>query len=90
MDEIYSTNGVADPGSGAFLTPGSGVGEISGSGFGMNNQDHISESLETIFRLKCFKNFYANLGSLMEKVRIWNGKNSSRAGIFKKSMGARH
>jgi hypothetical protein len=49
LDEIYSTNGVADLGSGAFLTLGSGMGEKSGSGFGMNNQDHISESLETIF-----------------------------------------
>jgi hypothetical protein len=37
-------NSVADPGSGAFLTPGSGMGKKSG--FGMNNPDHISESLE--------------------------------------------
>jgi hypothetical protein len=36
-----------DPGSGAFLTLGSGMGKKSGSG--MNNPDHISESLETIF-----------------------------------------
>jgi hypothetical protein len=36
-----------DPGSGAFLTPGSG--KNSGSGSGMNNPDHISESLETFF-----------------------------------------
>jgi hypothetical protein len=42
---------VADPdqGSGAFLTPGSGMGKKSGSGSGLNNPDHISESLETIF-----------------------------------------
>jgi hypothetical protein len=43
---------VADPnpGSGAFLTPGSGrMGKKSGSGSGMNNPDHISESLEIIF-----------------------------------------
>ncbi len=40
---------VPDPGSGAFLTPGSGMGERSGSGSRMNNPDHISESLETIF-----------------------------------------
>jgi hypothetical protein len=42
---------VADPdqGSGAFLTPGSGMGKKSGAGSGMNNPDHISESLETIF-----------------------------------------
>jgi hypothetical protein len=35
---------VADPGSDAFVTPGSESG--------MNNPDHISESLETIFGLK--------------------------------------
>jgi hypothetical protein len=34
---------VADPGSGAFLTPGSGI----------NIPDHSSESLKTIFGLKC-------------------------------------
>jgi hypothetical protein len=39
----------ADPGPAAFLTPGSGMGKKSGSGSGMNNPDHISESLETIF-----------------------------------------
>jgi hypothetical protein len=38
-----------DPGNGAFLTPGSGRGKNSGSGSGMNNLDHISERLETIF-----------------------------------------
>jgi hypothetical protein len=38
-----------DPGSGAFLTPGSGIGKKSGSGSGMNNQDRISWSLETHF-----------------------------------------
>ncbi len=38
-----------DPGPGAFLTLGSDMGKKSGSGFGMNNPDHISESLETIF-----------------------------------------
>ncbi len=43
------TSSVADPGSGDFLTPGSGMGKKSGSGSGMNNPDHISEILETIF-----------------------------------------
>jgi hypothetical protein len=42
-----------DPGSGAFFTPGSGMVKSQdpdpGSGSGMNNTDHISESLETIF-----------------------------------------
>jgi hypothetical protein len=38
-----------DPGSGAFLTPGSGMGRKSASESGMNNQDHIFYSVETIF-----------------------------------------
>jgi hypothetical protein len=38
-----------DPGFGAFLTPASGMGKKSGSGSWMNNPDHISDSLETIF-----------------------------------------
>jgi hypothetical protein len=41
-----------DPGYGAFLTPGSGKGKNSGSRSGMNNPDHISERLETIFWVK--------------------------------------
>ncbi len=41
-----------DPGSGAFLTPVSG----------MNNPDHISESLETIFWVKILKFFDADPG----------------------------
>jgi hypothetical protein len=36
-----------DPGSAAYLTPGFGMGKISGSG--MNNPHHISQSLEAIF-----------------------------------------
>jgi hypothetical protein len=40
------------------------MGKKSGSESGMNNPDHISESIETIFGLK-------NLNSLM---RIWDGK----------------
>jgi hypothetical protein len=49
---------VADPGSGAFLTPGSGMGNKNkepdrGSGGSvMNIPDHISESLETVFWVK--------------------------------------
>ncbi len=42
-----------DPGSDALLIPGSGMGKNQdpdpGSGSGMNNPDHISESLKTIF-----------------------------------------
>jgi hypothetical protein len=42
----------------------------SGSGSGMNNPDHISESLQTIFRVKILKFFDADPGSGMEKIRI--------------------
>ncbi len=39
-----------DPGSSAFFTPGSGMGKSQDPdpGSGMNNPNHISESLETI------------------------------------------
>jgi hypothetical protein len=49
--------GVADPdpGSGAFLTHGSGS-EMEKSGSGMNIPDHFSESLETVFRVKQYLN----------------------------------
>jgi hypothetical protein len=60
----------SDPRSGAFLTPGSGVCKKSGSGSRMNNPDHISESLGTIFWVKLLKFFYADPGSGMEKIRI--------------------
>jgi hypothetical protein len=41
------SHSVADPGFGAFLTPGSRIryGKKSGSGSGMNIQDNFSESL---------------------------------------------
>ncbi len=49
----------ADPGSG------------SGIGSGMNNPDHISDSLEIIFIcVKILKFFDADPGSEMEKIRI--------------------
>jgi hypothetical protein len=54
----------ADPGSGAVLTPGFGMGKKQdpnpGSGSGMNIPDHISESLETIFWVKNTLIFYAD------------------------------
>jgi hypothetical protein len=53
--EARLKSSVPDPGCGAFLTlgsPGSEIGKKSGFGSGMNNPDHISESLETIFGLK--------------------------------------
>ncbi len=42
----------------------------------MNNPDHISESLETIFWVKILKFFDANPGSGMETIgsRIWEEK----------------
>ncbi len=59
---------VADPGSRIQclfdpLDPGSGMGKNSGSGSGMLNPDHNSESLETIFLVKILKFFYADPGS---------------------------
>ncbi len=58
------------------------MGKKSGSGSGMNNPDHISESLETIFWFKIIKFFDADpgsgmekFGSGMEKIRIRDGKN---------------
>jgi hypothetical protein len=54
------------------LTLGSGIrdGKKSGSGSGMNNPNHTSESLETIFWVKILKFF----GSGMETIRIRDGK----------------
>jgi hypothetical protein len=46
---------VADPGSGAFLTPVSGMGKKSRCGSGMYIPDHVSEGLETIFWVKILK-----------------------------------
>jgi hypothetical protein len=60
--KIKDFNSVADPDRGS-------VGEKSGSG--MNNPDHISESLETIVWVKILKFFDADLGS-----GIRDGKNS--------------
>ncbi len=59
---------IRDPGSGAFLISGSGMGKKSGSGSGMNNPDHISETLESVFWVKkIFEFFDADSGSGMEK-----------------------
>ncbi len=56
------------------LDPGSGMGKNPGSGSGMNNPDHISDSLKTIFWFKILKFFDADpgwkkFGSGMEKFR---------------------
>ncbi len=46
-DIMIAVSSVADldTGSGAFMTPVSGMGKKPGSRSGMNNPDHISESL---------------------------------------------
>jgi hypothetical protein len=41
-----------DPGSAAFLIPGSGTGKNPYPGSGMNIQNQISESLKTVLRAK--------------------------------------
>jgi hypothetical protein len=48
------------------------MGKKSGSGYGMNNPHHISESLETIFWVKTIKFFDADPGSWIRdgKIRI--------------------
>jgi hypothetical protein len=52
------------------------MGKKSGSGSGMSNPDHISKSLETIFWVKIFQFFDADLGSGMEK--LGSGKEKIR------------
>jgi hypothetical protein len=47
----------------------------SGSISGMNNPDHISESLKNNFWVKIFEFFFADSRSGMEKIRIRDGKN---------------
>jgi len=48
----------------------------------MNNRDHISESLETIFGLKYILKFFdADRGSGMEKIKIWD-KNPGSATLL--------
>ncbi len=52
-----------DPESDAFLTPGSGTGKNQDPDPDlMNNLDHISEGLETIFWVKILKFFDADQG----------------------------
>jgi hypothetical protein len=78
-----------DPGFGAFLTSRSGMGKKSGSGSGMNNPDHVSESLETIFWVKIPKFFYADPGSGKETSQIRNqGWRKLGSGIKDKHLGS--
>ncbi len=66
---------IRDPVPFCPLDSGSGMGKKSGSRFGMNNLDHISESLVTILWVKILKFFDADpggwkkFGSGMEKFR---------------------
>jgi hypothetical protein len=56
----YFIGGVADPGSGDFLIPGSGMERKYGSGSRMNIPDNFYESLETVFGLNILKFFAAD------------------------------
>jgi hypothetical protein len=49
------------------------MGKKSGSGSGMNTQDHIYESLETIFLIKILNFFDADPGSGMDASGIPEG-----------------
>ncbi len=53
LSVYFLTVSIADPGSGAFLTPGSGMSQKSKSGSGINLPDHISEGFWVII-LKFF------------------------------------
>jgi hypothetical protein len=55
------------------------MGKKSGSGFGMNNPDHISDSLETgIQNLKKLDPRWKKFGSRVEKSSSWiREKNSN-------------
>jgi hypothetical protein len=52
------------------MDPESGMIKKSGSGSMMNNPDHISGSLETIFWVKILKFFDVDPGSGMDKIWI--------------------
>jgi hypothetical protein len=60
MKGVLSSVADTDPGSGAFLTPGSGMDNKSGSGSRINHPDHIAKSLKTIFWVNILKFFDAD------------------------------
>jgi hypothetical protein len=65
------------------------MGKKSGSGSGINNPDHISESLKTIFWVKKLKFFDPYPRSGMEKIRIWGpGWEKFESGIRDKLSGS--
>jgi hypothetical protein len=68
---LYTSAADPDLESGAFLTPGSRIwypGWKKTGLVGMNNPDHISESLETILWVKILTFFDADPESGMEKI----------------------
>jgi hypothetical protein len=69
---------VADSGSGAFLTPGSGMGKKSGSGSGINHPDHIYECLEIIFWVEILKFFDAYPGATLVDSEKYQANSSLR------------
>ncbi len=70
MSLIWNFVGIADPdldpGSGAFVTPGSGMEKITDPE--TNNPDHISGSFETYFLGRNTSIIFC--GSGVEKIRI--------------------
>jgi hypothetical protein len=93
--KIRSSVADPNPGSGAFLTPGSGMGresQHSDPGSGMNNPDHNFSSLESIFwGLKYLNSLmrilgpgWRQFGSGMEKSRI-RDKHPGSATLIRKS-----
>jgi hypothetical protein len=56
-----------------LFDPGIRDGKKTGSGSGINNPDHISESIETNFWVKILKFFDTDPGS-----GIWDGKHSDQ------------
>jgi hypothetical protein len=84
-----------DPGSGAFLTPGSGMGRKSASGLGIRDEQPGSYFLELInhffgfFGVKILKFFDADPGSGMKTVRIRDpGWKKVESGIRDKHPGS--
>ncbi len=68
-----------DPGSGAFLTPGSGMGRKSAYGSGIRDKQPGSYFLELrnhLFGVKILKFFDADPESGIETFRIRDGKKS--------------
>ncbi len=63
--------------------PGSGKGKKSGSGSWKYNPDHISESLETIFRVKILKFFVADPG-WKKKFETWIRDKNLESATLKK------